>query len=135
MGEKMEKYQLEHVGVTVTDIDKAIDWYKTNLGFEVTRRFDKPDLKLQGATMTLGDDYLELLQPYTPEPKKESPGSLVSSLHKIGVNHLALNVDNISIAYSRLKANNVEFVGELTEGRYFFCRDPNGVLIEVRQRK
>lgn len=131
----MAVYQIEHTGITVADIDGAVDWYRTNFGFEETRRFDKPELELKGATMQLGEDYLELLQPYAPAPVTGANGSLVALLKTPGVNHLALNVDDVTGAYDRLRENGVEFVTELLESRYFFCRDPFGSLIEVKQRK
>ncbi len=53
----------------------------------------------------------------------------------MGANHIALNVDNIESSYYTLKDNNVEFVTELLDSKYFFCTDPDGILIEVRRRK
>ena len=45
----MGENRIEHVGLTVSDLDRAVDWYRTNFGFEETRRFDKPELEIKGA--------------------------------------------------------------------------------------
>ena len=131
----MPEYRFEHAGVTVTDIDEAVAWYGASFGFEETRRFEKAELQIKGATLQLGDDVLELLEPYHPEPDPRTGGSLEALLARVGANHFALNVDDASAAYEKLRADGTEMVTELLEGRFFFCRDPFGTLIEVRQRK
>lgn len=131
----MGENRIEHVGLTVSDLDRAVDWYRTNFGFEETRRFDKPELEIKGATIQLGNDCLELLQPYTSVSETKRRGSLATLLKRSGVNHIALSVDDIAHIYGRLQASRVEFVTELLDARYFFCKDPSGALIEVRQRK
>ena len=131
----MPEYRIEHTGLTVGDIDGAVDWYISNFGFDVIRRFDKPELEIVGATLKLGEDHIEILQPVGPVADPDVIGPLTACLRRGGANHIALNVDDIAQAYETLTANGVEFITELLESRYFFCRDPFGTLIEVRQRK
>ena len=70
------------------------------------------------------------------ERKPDSAEDLAGLLGVIGLNHIALSVDDVSRSYNALKEKGVEFVGELMESRFFFCRDSaNDVLIEIRQRK
>ena len=131
----MSEFKIEHFGISVTDIDRAVKWYNENFGFEETKRFDKPDFEIKGAVMQLGDCILEILQPYTPNPLSPGGNSLITVLRDLGANHIAFSIDDITSVYSRLKENNVEFVTELLDGRFFFCKDPDGTLIEIRQRK
>ena len=131
----MNNYQLEHIGITVTDIDMSINWYITNFGFKKIREFEKPDLEIKGATMQLGDFYLEILQPYSPKLESNKKRGLTTLLQKIGVNHFALNVGDINSAYDTLRENGVEFITEILDSRYFFCRDLDKTLIEIKQRK
>ncbi len=135
----MNDYQIEHPGITVTNLDRSIEWYKTNFGFEEIRRFSKSSFGIIGATIKLGNYFFEILQPYSilcehPSSIKHNNGTLETLLHKIGANHIALNIDDIESSYNILKENNVEFVSELLDSKYFFCIDPDGILIEVRQR-
>jgi catechol 2,3-dioxygenase-like lactoylglutathione lyase family enzyme len=131
----MPEYRIEHAGLTVSDIDRAVDWYVANFGFEVIRRFDKPELEIVGASLKLGGDQLEILQPVGPVAEPDVSGPLTACLRRGGANHIALNVDDVARAYESLRANGVEFITDLLESRFFFCRDPFGTLIEVRQRK
>lgn len=118
-------YRLEHIGITVANLESAIESYKA-LGFQEIKRADKPDLKLELATMQLGDFRLELIKPY------ESP--LETELHKVGTKHIAFSVNDLTKAYDELK-NNATFIKEFLERGKYFCRFPDGVLIEIIQRK
>ena len=131
----MPEYRMEHAGVTVSDLDEAVAWYAASFGFEETRRFEKAELQIKGATLQLGDGVLELLEPYDPESDPRAGGSLEALLARVGANHFALNVDDVSVAYEKLRGERAELVTELLEEKFFFCRDPFGTLIEVRQRK
>jgi catechol 2,3-dioxygenase-like lactoylglutathione lyase family enzyme len=129
------EYRLEHIGITVNNLNLSIDWYKTNFGFElITPPSDKPKLELHLAKMKLGDFYLEIIEPYNIKRIKEEKKDLINLLSNSGTNHIALSVDDIGESYNRLKYNSVELVTEIMDSKYFFCRDPSGVLIEVRKR-
>ncbi len=134
------QYEFEHTGITVTDLEKSIQWYRTNFGFEtITPLTEKPKLELRLAKIRLGDFNLEIIQPYLllkpDKPKKQDLGEgLVELLSKSGANHLAFIVDDVNQAYQRFQQNKVTFVTEVLDSKYFFCQDIDGVLIEVRQR-
>ncbi len=131
----MNEFRMQHFGISVRDIDKTIEWYKKNFGFELTREFEKPDLEIRGALMKLGDFTLEILQPYFPEPFTAKDNSLITLLQKMGANHFAFSVNDIESTYRKLKENKVELVTELINKKMFFCKDPDGTLIEIRQQK
>ncbi len=126
---------MEHFGISVRDIENSIKWYKENFGFELTREFDKPDLEITGATIKLGDIILEILQPYSPKTFTTKDNSLITLLQKLGANHFALSVGDITSVYQKLKRNKVKFVTELIDNKMFFCQDPDDTLIEIRQMK
>jgi len=75
-----------------------------------------------------------LLQPDRTEQTTSIRGTLKELLQRVGDSHIALSVSDVKGVYDRLKANRAEMVTGLFEGRLFFCRDPNGVLIEVKQK-
>lgn len=129
----MSTPQFQHVGISVADLDRAVAWYRENFGFEEIKRFDKPELEIRGAAMKLNDHTLEVLQPYTPAPAHAPGDGLTGALRALGANHLAIAVDNIAECLDRFRSRNVRIVGELIDGRFFFCTDPDGTLIEVRQ--
>ena len=134
---KLPRYELEHVAISVSDIDRTIEWYGANFGFEEVARSDKPALGTRVALMRLGDRLLEIFAPYEPMPLPAGESTLGSSLQRLGTKHMALAVDDVVRAGERLEANGVAIETEIVEGRtskYLFCTDPDGILIEVIQR-
>ena len=131
----MDKYSIEHPGITVSNLENSISFYKNNFGFEEIKRADKPDLEVKLATLELNGSSLELLQPYKTriEIDLRKKDSLKEILQKIPLFHLAIKVDNLNSVYKKLKENNVELITEFNE-KFFFCKDLDGYLIEVRQK-
>ena len=132
---KEPMYKIEHVAITVFDLEKSVEFYEINFGFQEVKRFDKPNLKLRAVLLQLGDFPLEIIQPYSTETSMiiEEKSDLAKILHEEGINHLAFSVNDINASYDRLKENKVKLVTEIIEGRCFFCRDNDGVLIEVKR--
>src|SRR3989344_6182590 len=135
MNENLQ-YRLAHPGITVRNLEESMNWYETNFGFIRGEVKDRPKLGLRLVHMKLDESEIELVCPYSPsERKPDSAEDLAGLLGVIGLNHIALSVDDVSRSYNALKEKGVEFVGELMESRFFFCRDSaNDVLIEIRQR-
>ncbi len=134
---ELPQYELEHVAISVSDIDRTIEWYGANFGFEEVARSDKPALAAKVALMRLGDRLLEIFAPYEPLPLPAGESTLRSSLQRLGTKHMALAVDDVVLASERLEANGVAIETDIVEGRtskYLFCTDPDGILIEIIQR-
>lgn len=133
----MPHFRLEHAAISVSDLDRAVDWYGRAFGFQEVGRSDKPALKVRIALLRLGDNLLEVFEPYQPKPLPEGESALDSALQRLGTKHMALAVDDAAAAYDHLKAQGAAFDTAVVAGatsRYFFCRDPDGILIEVIQR-
>lgn len=126
--------EVAHFGISVVNLDEAVNWYKGNFGAQEVKRIYKDDLGLTIAVLELGNLPLELLQPDRPEQTTTIEGTLQELLQRVGTSHIALSVSDVKGVYDKLKANGAEMVTGLFEGRLFFCRDPNGLLIEVRQK-
>jgi len=104
-----------------------VEWSQANFGFEEVARSDEPDLAANVALMRLGDRPLQILEPYEPVP---------NSLKRLGTKHMALAVDDVDQTCERLRANGVAIETDVVAGRtsqYLFCKDPDGILIEVIQ--
>jgi catechol 2,3-dioxygenase-like lactoylglutathione lyase family enzyme len=127
------EYNIAHFGIKVSNLENSIDFYKNNFGFEEIKKSDKPDLELKLASLQLEGSYLELIQPYYPKMRVVFRSGLsVKELLQKSTSHIALNVNDLSSAYKKLKENNAELT-EFNE-KFFFCLDPDGFLIEIRQR-
>ena len=129
----MHNLKFVHTGISVTDLERSIAWYKDIFGFEEVKRFEKPDLEIKGAALKRGDCVLEILEPYKPQTISNSEKTIAGVLQKIGANHFAISVEDVQSFYSELKSKNVDLVSEIKGNKFFFCRDPDGTVIEVRQ--
>lgn len=141
----------DHVGLTVPDLDEAIEFFVDVLGAEhvfthgpyagrgeVTRRqFGRhPDSTVEGIAMVrLGPLNVELLSFFAPDQCDRPP--LPSD---IGGHHLALYVDDIDAAVHQLRARAVDVLGEPMplpgpesgpDARFIFFRSPWGLFLEL----
>jgi len=141
---------LHHVGVTVADLEAAIDFYHGVLGLEFVSEpspvFDDPELgaavgvpgaALRQVCLALGDTILELLQ-YTAPPSPV-PGPLPQNA--LGAQHVAFLVDDASATKAELEAKGVSFLSDVNavddgvlEGwRWVYFSDPEGNALELVQ--
>ncbi len=139
----MKIRSISHVGLTVSNFEKAVKWYSTMFGFkliseqtlseaEVEQLY--PLYKLHNTSIRLGflrapkGGILEIFEFNTL-----SPSSHVI-WNKPGCTHFTLDVKNISNWYKNLRAKGVFFFMEpqQTDGiDWVFLKDPDGNLIEL----
>jgi catechol 2,3-dioxygenase-like lactoylglutathione lyase family enzyme len=137
-----------HVGFTVSDLDRSIDWYSTLLAAEplvretATARYmgemlGYPDCQLEYAYFALpGEAKLELLQYLEPPPDTVS-----LETYNVGNGHLCLIVDDIHAEFDRLRtiatfrsSAPVEIdAGPNRGGWSVYLRDPDGITIQLFQ--
>jgi catechol 2,3-dioxygenase-like lactoylglutathione lyase family enzyme len=129
-----------HFGVTVSDLDRAIDFYRDALDLGPCERFSVSGeafadaVDIDGATgrfahFDAGGARIELVE-YDPEGA-EATGN---AINQPGVKHLGLAVDDLDAFYADLDPT-VSTVSEprTTESgtRICFVRDPEGNLVEI----
>lgn len=135
---------IQHTGISVKDMKKALAFYRDLLDFEV--RFDieasgeqmETIVGLKGARarivmLAVGEQSIELFQYMSPE------GKPFPSDHRqcdAGLIHLALQVTNLDGLYKDLKDKGVQFYSEpqqLPGAKVVYLRDPGGVTVELIQ--
>lgn len=136
----MSELRAHHFGVTVTDLDRAVEFYEGALGCDVLDRFTvsgeafSEGVGVDGATgsfahLDAGDARVELVE-YDPAGDDRTGGHV----NQPGEKHLGLAVDDLDAFYEGLPAA-VETLSELqtTESgtHILFVRDPEGNLVEV----
>lgn len=122
----MKISNIDHLVLTVIDIDKTIDFYTNILGFDVVVFGDNRK------ALTFGDQKINLHQKGKEfEPKAEYPTSGSADLCFISEN-------NIEDVLEELKQKNIEIIegivertGALGKIRSVYFRDPDLNLIEV----
>lgn len=126
-----------HVGISVSDMERSLKWYKEVLGFgELLKDDYVPPL---GARICFirgcGGYEIELFQYDQP---KEIPSDRLtpnSDLQTIGTKHAAFETDDMPALKAHFVACGVDIAHEVTmDGEaVMFIRDPDGVLLEFIQ--
>jgi catechol 2,3-dioxygenase-like lactoylglutathione lyase family enzyme len=144
-----------HTGLTVSDLDRSIAFYRDLLGLELITRWDSsqpylrtvvgyPDAELRIALLRLpaGPDgggsghHIELLEYRRPRGTRGD-----ANTYNPGNGHVAFMVDDLAATHAALAAKGVRFKSapvDITHGRnaggravYFF--DPDDITLELIQ--
>lgn len=138
----MADLSAHHVGITVSDLEGTLSFYRDDLGLSVVERFELDDrafseaVGIEGAHadfahLDAGGAVIELVE-YDPEAR----GSPAAGLNQPGASHVGFAVDDLDAFYDALpEAEDVPTIsGPRTTGSgtpILFLRDPEGNLIEV----
>jgi catechol 2,3-dioxygenase-like lactoylglutathione lyase family enzyme len=141
---------LAHTGLTVTDLERSIGFYRDELGFEVVMQQEKqggylgsivgyPEAHVLMAHLALpGSAHrIELFQYLEPASAQRT-----TEPRDVGVTHVCLIVEDIQGLYGRLRASGgCSFLSPPVEvdtganrgGSALYLRDPDGILVELFQ--
>ena len=137
----MEQTLLSHVGIAVTDLDKAVSRYHLLTGNEPEKSIEVAEQKVRVAIFSGGGENdggrIELLEAVSPD----SPIAKFIARKGEGLHHICLYVDDIDRKLADLKASGVRLIDEVprigAEGNriaFIHPSDGNGVLIELEER-
>jgi methylmalonyl-CoA/ethylmalonyl-CoA epimerase len=128
-------YKALHVGISVKNMEEALDWYKRNLDFELVKDDYVPPLGARICFIRNGDFEIELFQYDDPKPIPEDRLTPNSDLQTVGTKHVAFEVPDMKALKEKFLANGVDIAHEvMMEGNnVMFVRDCSGVLIEFIQ--
>lgn len=126
---------LQHVTISVSDVDRSIAFYRDLLGFPVLGRLNyRNEIGLVIDFLDIGHGaLLELFSFSAPTKASEwLPNDL-----QTGLRHVGFTVRDVDAETARLKAAGVEFTMEPTNAvggvRIAFFTDPDGTLLELVQ--
>jgi catechol 2,3-dioxygenase-like lactoylglutathione lyase family enzyme len=136
---------VNHVGLTVTDLDRSVAFYRDVVGLEVlVHHFrtggewfdtltDNRDAVVNGAMLGDGDFCLQLL-----EYEQGGTGPPVTGHNRIGNLHLSVNVADVVAKREEIVATSGYDPTPIVElpvagGRSFYVHDPDGVPVEFMQ--
>ena len=121
--------RIDHTTITVSDLQRSVDFYTGLLGFVVDHEMWIPESRLKIVFLRVGDTILELVGVET------CTGSAVSEVNDvIGYKHICLRVDSVDEEYARLQAAGVPFCilpTNVQNVRIAFLKDPDGLAIEL----
>src|SRR5215469_6478454 len=143
---------VDSVGVTVSDMDKAVTFYTGVLDFEKVS-----DTEVAGETyeslegvfgarmrvvrMRLGDEFIDLTEYLAPKGRPILAGARSNDR---SFQHIAIIVSNMDKAYAWLRQNKVEHASSAPQRlpewnknaagiKAFYCKDPDGHPLEILQ--
>ena len=141
---------IDAVGLTVSDLDRSIEFYSRVLTFEKVSEFevDGPEyehlegvfgLRMRVARMRLGDEYIELTEFLAPQGR---PAPSDSRSNDVWFQHVAIITTDMNAAYQRLREFKVRHASSGPQRlpdwnknaggiRAFYFRDPDGHPLEV----
>ncbi len=125
---------LDHIAITVQDMERAVAFYQGVLGFEVLGQLLLNDGTFKLVYLQAGAARIELFA-YTEEGRRDATAERNEDL---GFKHVAFTVGDVDAMARRLKAHDVPFTVEPTDApggvRLAFFRDPDGNLLEIVDR-
>lgn len=136
----MQDLSAHHVGITVSDLDRAVKFYRDVLGLEVLNRFSvggeafARGVGIDGASAEFAHLDADGARVELVEYDPEGEDATGDELNQPGANHLGLAVDDLDSFYGNLP-DDAETISEpqTTESgtRILFVRDPERNLIEL----
>jgi methylmalonyl-CoA/ethylmalonyl-CoA epimerase len=131
----LESARLHHVGIVVTDLDAAVEKYRS-LGFRDPERQDIADQGVRAAFFMLPQGSIELIQPTDPE------GAIGRFMAKRGegFHHIAYQVDDLVGTLANLMQTGIELIDQVPRTgahclkiAFVHPRACSGVLTELVQ--
>jgi methylmalonyl-CoA epimerase len=128
---------LDHIGIAVDDIEKALAFYRDALGLEVEAPEEVATERVRARMVPVGGPSLELLEATAPD------SAIATYIGKRGpgIHHVTLRVEDIRAALAQLTSRGVRLVnaeprpgagGSLVA--FIHPSAAHGVLIELKQR-
>ena len=129
MNKHLAENQVAAVRYIVNDVDSAVSFYSSKLGFDVDLH-----IKSKFAALSLGDLQLYINSPGAGGAGQSMPDGTLPSPG--GWNRFQLQVKNIESTVEDLKKNGVKFRNEIVTGvggKQILLEDPAGNFIELFQ--
>lgn len=143
-------HAVDAVGMTVSDMDRSVDFYANVLGFEKISDVEVLGddyehlhgifgLRMRVVRMRLGDETIELTEYLTP---KGRPFPADTRGNDRWFQHIAIVVSDMDRAFERLRSNKVRYASTAPQTipawnkaaagiRAFYFRDPDGHFLEI----
>lgn len=129
----MKLNKVHHIAIICSDYQRSLDFYTRVLGLKIIAENYRTERLSYKTDLALGDEYvIELFSFPNPPARLTRPEA-------VGLRHLAFEVDNIVEAVKELEKRQVPHesirVDEYTRQRFVFFQDPDGLPIELYERK
>jgi LAO/AO transport system kinase len=130
-------FAIDHLGIAVRSIDRALAFYTEQLGIEVASRESVESERVSVALLPVGESRLELLE----ATASDSPIARSIEKRGEGLHHVALRVPDLRAAVARLREAGARILNDPRPGagghEYVFIHPAStgGVLLELIQQE
>ena len=132
------KVVLDHIGIAVDDLEKALGFYRDGLGLSVEAEESVPSQAVRAHFIEIGNAKLELLE----ATSTESPIARSIERRGVGLHHITFRVDDLNKALDYLRERGVQLIDDVprdgAEGAlvaFIHPRSTHGVLVELNQER
>jgi methylmalonyl-CoA/ethylmalonyl-CoA epimerase len=129
--------RMNHIGVAVPSVEKAMETYRTLYGAtDFTAPFDMPAQGVRVAFVNLPNTQIELIEPLG---EKSPIVSFLEKNPKGGQHHVCFEVKDIHVAKAEMERRGAKVLGEPRIGAhgtliiFVHPKDSDGVLIELME--
>ena len=132
------KVLLDHKGIAVDDLEKALEFYREGLGLNVELTENVSSQAVRAHFIEAGNAKLELLE----ATSAESPIARSIERRGVGLHHITFRVDDLNKALDYLRERGVQLIDDVprdgAEGAlvaFIHPRSTHGVLVELKQER
>ncbi len=100
--------KIDHIGVAVKDLDRAVEIYRDIFGFELLEIEEVPSQKVKVAKFNVGGVHIEFLQPLADD----SPISKFLEKKGEGIHHIAYYTDDIDGLIKDFKSKEIKMIND-----------------------
>ncbi len=128
--------RVDHVGVAVDDLDRALATYQADLALPLAHRETVAEQGVEAVLLDVGDSHVELLRPLGPD----TPVGRFMARNGPGLHHVAYGTPDIEGELERLAAAGVRLLDRVprtgirgSRVAFLHPRSTGGVLTEIVQ--
>ena len=132
------KVVLDHIGIAVDDLEKALEFYREGLGLNVELTENVSSQAVRAHFIETGNAKLELLE----ATSAESPIARSIERRGVGLHHITFRADHLVGALAYLRKRGVQLIDDVprdgAEGAlvaFIHPRSTHGVLVELKQER
>lgn len=128
---------LGHIALSVSNLKRSEAFYGKFFGVRCVARYPRQDKGLTIVVLRKESLTLELFEFKKRKALPQYRKALDSDLRTLGVKHFSVEVDNVTSWFKKFKKAKCAFATDLRTfdngKRYFFVKDPDGIMIEFME--